>query len=109
MTRNRLIGLRERRAHLVERAHGERERLAALLSRADRVFSWLVVGRRVLDEARRQPLIVVAGVALLVAMRPRRVLKLLASGWSLWQLYRRARRWWQLIAAVPGGTARGAS
>ena len=101
----RLIELRERRAHLVERAQGERERLAALLSRADPVLSWLEVGRRVLDEARRRPLIVLAGVALLVALRPRRALKLLASGWSLWRIYRRARRWWALAAPIAAGAA----
>lgn len=105
----RLIELRERRAHLVERAQGERERLAAVLSRVDPVLSWLELGRRALEEARRRPLVVLAGVALLVALRPRRALKLLASGWSLWQIYRRARRWWELIAAAPGGTARGTS
>ena len=105
MTRNRLIELRERRARLVERARGEREHLAALLSRVDRVFSWLKMGRRALDEARRQPLIVVASVALLVALRPRRVLKLLASGWSLWQLYRRLRRWWSFAAPIAARVA----
>ena len=98
MSRVRLIVLRERRARLVERARGERERLAALLSRAEAAYSWIEVGRRVLDEARRQPLIVVAGAALLVALRPRRAVKLVASGWSLWQLYRRAQRWWERIA-----------
>lgn len=94
MTRTRLIVLRERRARLVERAHAERERLAAFVSRAEAAYSWIDLGRRLLDGARRQPLIVAAGAALLVALRPRRALKLLASGWSLWQLYRRARRWW---------------
>lgn len=101
----RLIELRERRAHLVERARGERERLAALLSRADPALSWLAAGRRLLDEARRRPLIVLAAVALLVALRPRRVLKLLASGWSLWQIYRRAQRWWALAAPAAVGAA----
>lgn len=98
-----MIVLRERRARLVVRARGERERLAALLSRAEAAFRWIEVGRRVLEGARRQPLIVVAGAALLFALRPRRAVKLLASGWSLWQLYRRARRWWLRIASLPEG------
>ena len=96
--------LGERRARLVERAHGERERLAALLPRAEAAYSWVKVGRRLLDEARRQPLVVVAGAALLFALRPRRALKLLASGWSLWQLYRRARRWWLRFASPSAGS-----
>ncbi len=108
MTRNRLLELRERRARLAERAQAERERLAALLSRADPVFAWIDLARRVADEARRQPLLVLAGAAVLLALRPRRTLKLLASGWSLWQLYRRARRWWLRLAPA-GAPSRGAA
>jgi len=38
-------------------------------------------------------------------MRPRRTLKLLVSGWSLWRLYRRARRWWDRLASVAAAPA----
>jgi hypothetical protein len=103
--RNRLIGLRERRAQLVERARAERERLGVLVSRAEQALSWIEAGRRAFDEARRRPLVVLACAALLAAMRPRRALKLLASGWSLWQLYRRLRGGWRLAAPLVASVA----
>jgi len=105
VTRNRLIVLRERRAQLVERARVQREHLGGLVSRAERALSWIEAGRRALDEARRRPLVVLAGVALLVAIRPRRAFKLLATGWSLWQLYQRLRHDWRLVAPLAAGVA----
>lgn len=104
--RARLIALRERRTQLTERARGERERLAALLAQADAVSAWIDLGRRMLDEAKRRPLAVAVGAALLFALRPKRALKWLASGWSLWQLYRRARRWWLRFAPAAEAPAR---
>ena len=96
--RARLIALRERQTRLAVRAQGEREELAMQLARADAALAWLERGRSVLAQARRRPLLLAAAVLLVLAWRPRRVLKLLASGWSLWQLYRRAQRWWERIA-----------
>ena len=103
--RARLIALAERRARLAQRAQGEREQLAALLTRADGALARVDSGRRMLQALARRPLIVVAAVALLVALRPRRALKWLASGWSLWRLYRQASRWWQRLDAA-GAPAR---
>ena len=105
MTRERLLVLAERRARLVERARAERESVAALVARADDAASWLATGRRLLDELRRQPLIVALGAASLIALRPRRALTWLARGWSLWRLYRGARRWWLRIAGTPAAPA----
>jgi hypothetical protein len=96
--RARLLGLHQRRAQLVAHAQTEREQLAAQLARADAALAWLERGRSVLAEVRRRPLLLAAAVLLVMAWRPRRVLKLLASSWSLWQLYRRAQRWWERIA-----------
>ena len=52
------------------------------------------------------PLAVVAGVALLAALRPRRAIAWIARGWSLWRLYRGARGWWLRFEA--SSTAAGA-
>lgn len=105
MTRERLIQLAERRARLVERAQAERESLAALVERTDEAASWLGTARNLLQELGRQPLIVVAGAAFLIALRPRRALGWLAKGWSLWRLYRGARRWWLRFAAAADAPA----
>ncbi len=106
MTRARLVGLAERRAQLQQRAQAERESVAVLVVWADGALAWVDKGRRMLQELGRRPLIIVAAVALLVALRPRRALKWLASGWSLWRLYRQAIRWSQRLDAVLGAPAR---
>ena len=96
--RARLILLAERRARLQAQAQTEREMLAAVLTPADGVARTAVaaygVARRALAEARRHPLFMAVGIALLVALRPRRALGWLARGWSLWRLYRGAQGWW---------------
>jgi hypothetical protein len=108
MTRARLLRISERRARLIERAHAEREALAGHLARTDAAAGLFAAGQRVLDELRRQPLIVAAGAALLIALRPRRAFAWLLKGWSAWRLYRGAQRWWQRLAAtVETGTAAG--
>ena len=99
MTRARLLILAERRALLVARAHAERERLDAYVARTDGISTVFEAGRRLLQELGRQPLIVIGGAALLIALRPRRALKWLMQGWSLWRMYRGAQRWWQGFAA----------
>lgn len=78
--RARLFQLAARKAALVERARAERERTAELLGEASRPFA------------------LAAGALVLVALRPRRVLRWLASGWSVLQLYRAARLWWSRAA-----------
>ena len=105
MVRRRLLQLAERRARLAERARAERESLAALVARSDeasRVVSRVLgTGERLLQELRRQPLLVIAGAALLVVLKPRLALRWLGRGWGLWRLYRGLRRWWQRLAGAP--------
>ena len=92
--RERLIVLRERRARLVDRAAGERERIAAAVQAASAVEPWLATARRFAAEARRHPAWVAGAAALFVALRPRRALSLAMKGWSLFQIYRRGRKLW---------------
>ena len=102
--RARLLALAEHRTRLAARAQSERESMAALIARTDAAASLAVslfqVARRVLEQGQRHPLSVVVGVALLVALRPRRAITWLARGWSLWRLYRGARGWWLRFAAA---------
>jgi hypothetical protein len=93
--RERLIQLAERRARLQEKARAERELLAAALERGDQAVAVLQRVRALVEELRRRPWIVAGGVALLVALRPRRALGWLMKGWSAWRLYRGAQRWWR--------------
>ena len=106
MMRGRLLLLAERRAKLAARASVERESLAAFMARTDGPVRMatraLAVGRSLLDELRRRPLLVAAGVVLLVALRPRRALGWALKGWSLWRTVRGLQRWWQLAAATIG-------
>jgi len=96
--RERLIGLRERRAMLLERAAAEREDLALWLARSDAIGGWIHRGAAFAAALRRRPWWVAGGVALLVAMRPRRALRWAVRSWSLWQLYRRGRALWRRFA-----------
>jgi hypothetical protein len=97
--RERLLALAERRARLQVRAQSERESIAVLLAPADGALAVFRAAQRALAEARRHPLIMIAGVALLAALRPRRALGWLARGWSLWRLYRGALAWWRRLDA----------
>jgi hypothetical protein len=97
--RERLLALAERRARLQARAQSERESIAVLLTPADGALAVFRAAQGALAEARRHPLIMIAGVALLVALRPRRALSWLARGWSLWRLYRGALAWWRRLDA----------
>jgi YqjK-like protein len=100
--RAQLILLAERRARLQELARAEREGLAAVLARGDEAAVLLQRARRIVEELRRQPWIVAGGLALLVALRPRRALSWLMKGWSAWRLYRGAQRWWkQYVGSTP--------
>ena len=105
MMRARLLSLAERRARLATLASAERESLAALVARSDgavrKVSGGLAALRRLLDKLRDQPLLVAAGVAVLVALKPRRALGWALKGWSLWRSYRGVQRWWQRFTAVP--------
>ena len=100
--RERLIALRERRAALLASAASERSALAGWLARADRMSRWASTGASLLGEIRRRPLWIAAAAALLFALRPKRVLRWAASGWSLWRLALRARVWWRRLAPTAG-------
>lgn len=99
LARERLIELAERRTRLQTRAQAEREGLAAALERADQVAALVQRARAIVDQLRSQPWIVAGGVALLVALQPRRALGWLAKGWSAWRMYRGAERWWRQTVA----------
>ena len=103
MMRARLLAIAERRARLAVRANSERESLAALMAHTDgpvrMAATALAAGRRLLDEARNQPLLAAAGALLLVVLRPRRALGWALKGWSLWRTYRSVHRWWQIFSA----------
>ena len=105
MTRARLISLTQQRTRLVVRAGVEREHLGAVAARIESKFWWIDAAQKGVDRVRRHPLVLVAGIALLAALRPRGAVKLLASSWSLWQLYQRARRLWRVTAAFASGAA----
>jgi hypothetical protein len=110
--RERLLALAERRAQLSARAQAERASLASLLAPADAAAnlaaSVVRVARNLTGQAARHPLLTVAGVALLAALRPRRALTWLGRGWSLWRLYRGARGWWLRYSAPGAGAPAGA-
>jgi len=101
--RVRLLALAEHRARLVARAESERATLCAMLAPADAAASLAVsvmrAARSALDVAARYPLGVIAGMALLVALRPGRAIYWLSRGWSVWRLYRGARGWWLRFSA----------
>jgi hypothetical protein len=96
--RERLLALAESRARRAARAETERATINALLVPADAAASLanslFAAAHSVREQARRYPFAVVAGMALLVALRPKRAVTWLSRGWSLWRLYRGARGWW---------------
>lgn len=102
MMRAKLLSLHARRAMLVSRIADNRERVGAILDRADAASLWLTAGAAAAARAgegiKRNPLLFGAGVALLVAARPRRVMSWLLRGWSLYQVYKRGSALWQDIA-----------
>lgn len=105
MTRDRLLSLTQQRTRLVVRAGVERDHLGAVAARIESKFWWVDAAHKGVDQVRRHPLLMVAAIALLAALRPRGAVKLLASSWSLWQLYQRARRLWTTAAAFASGAA----
>jgi hypothetical protein len=89
--REKLIALRERRALLVLHAEHQREGVIAIVERAEVAMAWFDRARAFGQKLRANPLWVVAGVAVLVALRPRRMFKLFATGYSLWRGWRNVR------------------
>jgi len=103
--RERLLTLAESRPGLRERGPAGREQHVTLDAAAAVAASVLQTGRRAIDEARRHPLLLIAGVALLLVLRPRRVFSMLVRGWSVWRLYRGASDWLQRLAATAGASS----
>jgi len=103
--RERLQALSARRAQLVAQARAEREALAGYLARTEAATVWLDSALRLLAEAKRHPVWVVGGIAAAVALRPKRALRWLANGWSLWQASRGLRLWWRRLEPVLAAAA----
>ena len=103
MTRNRLIALTQQRTLLVGRARVEREHLGVVAARIESKFWWVDAAHRGVDRVRRHPLLLAGAIALLAVLRRHGAVKLLASSWSLWQLYQRARRLWRVAAGFATG------
>jgi len=92
MMRERLLALAEHRTRLVARAQADRESIAQLLAPTDAISAMATSAfravRRIFREARKYPLLALAGGVALAAMRPRRAIGWIARGWSLYRLYR---------------------
>lgn len=103
MIRERLLALREQRAQFVVRAEHQRDGLATLVARAETATLWLERSRTLLGNLRAHPVWIAAAVALLVVLRPRKSLKLIATGLSLWRGWRSLRAFLERI--MPGPTS----
>jgi hypothetical protein len=93
--RESLIALRERRAALLARAATERAELAGWIARTDALAALAGAAASLLAELKRHPLWIALAAALVVALRPRRVLRWATSGWWLWRAARLALAWWR--------------
>jgi hypothetical protein len=106
MMRERLLALAEKRTRLVARAQADRESLAQLLVPTDAMSAMATsvfrAVRRIFQEARKYPLLALAGGVVLAAMRPRRAIGWIARGWSLYRLYRSLAPVVQRFAAAAG-------
>ena len=89
MIRENLLALRERRAVLVAQAGEQRTDLNAVVARVERAAVWYDRAKAIGRKVREHSLWVAAGAALLMAARPRKALKLIATGFSLWRVWRR--------------------
>jgi hypothetical protein len=109
MMRERLLALAEHRTRLVARAQADRESFAQLLAPTDAMSamasSVFRAVRRIFQEARKYPLLALAGGVVLAAMRPRRAIGWIARGWSFYRLYRSVAPVVQRFAATAGAPA----
>lgn len=85
MMRERLLDIRERRARLVAEAEAQRVQVFAAIDKADRAAQLFDRARDLVRKASAHPVWIAAGVALVVALRPRGAFKLVATGFSLWR------------------------
>ena len=93
MIREKLLALREQRALLVAKAESQRDSLQVLIVRAERATLWFDQGRALLGRLRAHPAWIAGGIALFVALRPRRALKWFATGIYVWRNWRSLRTW----------------
>jgi hypothetical protein len=98
--RERLIGLRERRAKLRERAARERAALEGWVARAEAVENMAAPAVRAFEWLRERPIWIAAGVAILVALRPKGALRWLSRGFGAWQLWRQGHALWRRVAPL---------
>ncbi len=90
----RHIELLRRRERLLMRAEMQRNELAGLVQTWQTPIRVVDGGLEVVRTLRAHPLLWVAPVALLVALRPRRALRWSGKAWTVWRLWRR----WQTSA-----------
>jgi tetratricopeptide (TPR) repeat protein len=88
MIREQLLALREKRALLVVRAGEQRNDVLVIVGRLERATAWYDRAKAIGRKLRANPLWVAAGVALLVAARPRKAVKLFTTAYSLWRGWR---------------------
>ncbi len=91
MIRERLLGVRERRAQLVERIAAQRGEVFLIVEKLDRAAGWIDRVRSIGHRVLAHPLLIAAGVVLLVALRPRKIGRLLVTAYSLWRGWRTLR------------------
>jgi len=89
--RERLIALRERRAHLAARADIQRAEILVMVERAEVATAWMDRATAIARWLRGQPLLIAGAVALLVVLRPGRTVKWFATGISLWRSWKSVR------------------
>ncbi len=93
---------------LIARAGEQRAGAAVLLSRVERATAWFERAKSIGRTLRANPLWVVGAVALVVAARPRRTLKLAATAYSLWKGWQNLRATLERFApSQPPGAYRG--
>jgi hypothetical protein len=92
MIREKLLALRERRALLIAQAGEQRSDVLVIVGRVERAASWYDRAKAIGRKLRANPLWVAAGVALLVAVRPRKAAKLFTTAYSLWRGWRSLNR-----------------
>lgn len=93
MIREKLLALREQRAQLVAKAETQRDSLQVLIARAERATLWFDQGRALLGRLLAHPVWIAGGIALFVALRPRKALKWFATGIYVWRNWKSLRTW----------------
>ena len=104
--RERLIALHERRGQLIARAESERGEVFSLVDRADHLALWFDRARSIGHRVRANPVWLAIGVALIVALRPRKAFRLVATGYSLWRGWRKLRATIDQLVPTPARAPR---